>query len=312
MIARTLALLAASLLMLCAWNAAHAGRTVVVDRVKIAVNNKVLTAREVRSIKQLRIQELKSQYEGEALEHRLAELERTLQQQLIQDLLLESHAESLDIEISDRTIEQRVDAITRREPGIVEAYSDAQLKRFVLKELLRQRVLGREVESRIRVTDEEIVAACRKDVREDRELDVGHILVRGEEPQALRKIRALREKLEAGADFEALALAHSQDPSVQDNKGRLGFIRKGQFVEAFEEAAFSLDEGELSQPVKTRFGYHLIKVFAARTPERVNCDQLDAVARQSYRNQVRQRQRQKRLEQFFTRLRNEADIKVMN
>ena len=66
------------------------------------------------------------------------------------------------------------------------------------------------------------------------------------------------------ADFEQLAHKHSQDPSAQSNRGRLGFVSRGQFVNAFEEVAFTLKKGELSQPVRTQFGYHVIRLDDVR------------------------------------------------
>ncbi|NIR96630.1 MAG: peptidylprolyl isomerase, partial [Gammaproteobacteria bacterium] len=68
------------------------------------------------------------------------------------------------------------------------------------------------------------------------------------------------------------------------NSGRLGFISRGQFVKPFEDVAFSLPVGGLSAPVRTRFGLHLIKVFDQRHKERLDCENLDDVTRQSLRN----------------------------
>lgn len=79
------------------------------------------------------------------------------------------------------------------------------------------------------------------------------------EEEALAKARDLRAKLAAGADFAALAAAESDDAASAANGGDVGTFRRGQMVPSFEEAAFALKAGELSEPVRTRFGYHLIK-----------------------------------------------------
>ena len=81
-----------------------------------------------------------------------------------------------------------------------------------------------------------------------------HILVKSEAEAV-----ALVKKLAAGSKFEELARQYSTCPSGKSG-GDLGFFGKGQMVKEFEDAAFSLPLGSVSKPVKTEFGYHLIKV----------------------------------------------------
>jgi peptidyl-prolyl cis-trans isomerase C len=78
--------------------------------------------------------------------------------------------------------------------------------------------------------------------------------------EALAKAQEIRKKIEGGADFAALAREESDDTSSGSNGGDLGFFGHNQMVPPFEEAAFAMKAGELSQPVKTPFGYHVIKV----------------------------------------------------
>ena len=67
------------------------------------------------------------------------------------------------------------------------------------------------------------------------------------------------DKLNTGAKFENLAQKHSSCPSGKSG-GDLGFFGRGRMVKEFEEAAFKLQKGQVSEPVKTQFGYHIIKV----------------------------------------------------
>jgi len=99
------------------------------------------------------------------------------------------------------------------------------------------------------------------------EIRAAHILIsaRGTDDQsALDKIKEIHGKAVNGQDFLELAKEFSQDPSAKRNGGDLGFLGKGKTVEPFEKAAFSLDIGEISEPVKTRFGYHIIKLLEKR------------------------------------------------
>ena len=90
------------------------------------------------------------------------------------------------------------------------------------------------------------------------EINASHILIM--EGNAYEKALEARKEIMNGADFETVALKYSQDPSVQENKGELGYFTAFQMVYPFEDAAYNTPVGEVSMPVKTRFGYHLIKV----------------------------------------------------
>lgn len=91
-----------------------------------------------------------------------------------------------------------------------------------------------------------------------------HILLStsgGENEQAqLEKAQDLVTQLKAGADFASLAEENSQDPGSAKNGGSLGDVERGAMVSEFDAAMFALAEGELSEPIKTQFGYHIIQV----------------------------------------------------
>jgi peptidyl-prolyl cis-trans isomerase C len=80
------------------------------------------------------------------------------------------------------------------------------------------------------------------------------------ETEAAAKVQELRKKLQEGTDFATLALAESDDPQTASKGGDMGPVKKGQMVPALEEAIFSLKPGELSQPVRSLLGYHLVKL----------------------------------------------------
>jgi parvulin-like peptidyl-prolyl isomerase len=78
--------------------------------------------------------------------------------------------------------------------------------------------------------------------------------------QALALIKEIKQKLDAGGDFAALAQQYSEDAGSKAQGGELGWFGKGQMVAEFENAAFALQPGQVSDPVNTQYGYHLIKL----------------------------------------------------
>src|SRR5205085_1724175 len=74
----------------------------------------------------------------------------------------------------------------------------------------------------------------------------------------------IRKRVLAGEDFGTLAVQFSEDPSAKSNKGNLGFFTALQMVYAFENAAYNTKPGEVSMPIRTKFGYHLVKVESRR------------------------------------------------
>jgi parvulin-like peptidyl-prolyl isomerase len=109
-------------------------------------------------------------------------------------------------------------------------------------------------------------------------VNVDHVLISSQDwtwPQFKERLDAVLEELSAGADFIEVAKQYSDDPSAERNGGRRGFIKKGQTHPAFEEAAFALNEaGQLSEPVFTSFGAHIIRFNERRESARPTFPQV--------------------------------------
>ena len=120
----------------------------------------------------------------------------------------------------------------------------------------------------VKVTNELIREAYNRSLKE---INAAHILFLVDENaspadtlKAYNKALSVKKKIDAGEDFGSLAMEFSEDPSAKENKGSLGFFSVFRMVYPFESGAYNTPVGKVSPPVRTRFGYHLIKVNEVR------------------------------------------------
>ncbi|PRO64982.1 peptidylprolyl isomerase [Alkalicoccus urumqiensis] len=180
---------------------------------------------------------------------------------MIQDLAFEQEAERLGIEEED--IEEEINSVQAAlgSSSEEEFYQMMELQGIAGEEDLRRRVLQQlvltERAGSQETIDEETLQA---EYDAGEEVEARHILVSTEE-----EAEVILEELENGADFAALAEENSQDPGSAEEGGDLGSFGRGTMAPPFERAAFSLENDEISDPVESTFGYHIIQV-TGRTP----------------------------------------------
>ena len=198
---------------------------------------------------------------------------QTLQTQavayLVQRQEYASEAEKLGIQVKDTQIAKKVDQVRKQYfsdnqakfvQGLkAQGYTEATLREELRSQLLTEGIYDK-VTAAAKVTDADVKSYYAKNkanysVPESRA--VRHILVKTK-----AEADRIRAELVSGGDFAALAKANSLDPGSKDQGGKLT-VSKGQTVAPFDKAAFSLETNEVSEPVKTQFGYHIIQPLAA-------------------------------------------------
>jgi parvulin-like peptidyl-prolyl isomerase len=235
-------------------------------------------------------------------------------------------AEDLGLEVSDKEIDAaEQDLIKTRFDGKRSEYVKALKDQGFTPEEYREKALAVSALSKaifdavtkdVAVTDEEIVAYYTQNQSQygsPESRDVRHILIaekdgEGQVDFAASKTKAdqIYAQLQDGADFAALAKAESEDPGSKSQGGKLT-ISRGQTVPEFDKISFELDQGEVSKPVKTQYGYHVIEALsnvrkATTTPL--------AKVRASIRAQLLQQKRNEDMQQWVEDLRDEYQGKV--
>lgn len=181
---------------------------------------------------------------------------------LIDNKIVEIEAEKENIKLSDKEIEEEMQSYIELNGG-EEAFNNILEQSRITKEDIERDIINylkivKLLEPKIKITDEAMKTYFEENkefFNEEEQVEASHILAADE-----ATAKEVKEKLNAGEDFAKLAKKYSTDTSNAEDGGELGFIRKGDMAEEFENAAFAMNIGEISEPVKTEYGYHIIKI----------------------------------------------------
>lgn len=257
----------------------------LLDRIVAVVDNQVILWSEVNFRVLLDLQE--RGYRQQPGPEELARLRQQALKQMIDDDVLMLKAQKDSIQVDETQVEtilsQRLGEIKLSMPATEfnamldrAGLSERQLKSRYRKDI-RQNLLADQLRSQLAMR----LYVGRKDVEAYRQtyrdslpprLSLSKISIKVKpDPQMLAKARAkieeAQQKLRAGGDFAQLAKAYSEDPGTAANGGDLGCFKSGQLVPEFEDAARQLKPGEVSEPVLTPYGYHLIQLREKREDE---------------------------------------------
>jgi foldase protein PrsA len=242
-----------------------------------------------------------------------AQLRNAIVRSLVEQTEFEIAAEELDVEVSDADVEKRLTELKEQFfEGDEKKYeaelekqglTDEQVRSDVRTRLLSEKVFE-EVTKDVKVTDQEIKAYYDENKQQfetPASREVRHILVK-------QKARAddLYRQLQNGGNFAALAKQYSQDPASKAQGGKFT-AQQGATVPEFDKTAFELETGELSRPVKTQFGWHIIEATAAIKPKATQ--ELSEVESQ-ISDQLLEEQKNARINEWIEELRKRFEDEV--
>ena len=269
---------------------ASAGQVELIDKIAAVVGNEIILVSEIDF--QMQMYTMKAQMQNLSPE-RIDSLRGLILQQMVSDklMLIEARRDT-SIRISEdqvqEALEQRIDELRNRFTSTAEFEAQMKLEGLTLRELkskFREEVRNQLIKERFisRFLSEVSVTAA--EVREFYEkyqdslpsqpasVKLAHILLpleASESTQDSAYLKAIKIKklLDEGGDFVTLAQLYSQDPTAETG-GDLGYFERGTLFAEFEEKVFALNQGEISEPIKTRLGYHIVKV-EDKLPDRIH------------------------------------------
>lgn len=242
--------------------------------------------------------------------------------QMINTELLAQNAEKEGIKVTDKEIQSSYNDLktyVNSDEQIKKSAEDLGISDDFLKEQAKLSLLIQKSQEKFyseeKVSDSEMKKYYDEHIDEYKkdEVEASHILIKttddqnkplpeAEQKKAKEKAEKVLKEVKAGGDFAELAKKYSQDPGSAEQGGSLGTFGKGMMVKEFEDAAFGMEPGQVSNLVKTNFGYHIIKV-TDRIKETTSFDEAkegikEEILKNKYGEKIAELQKKAKIEKF--------------
>jgi peptidyl-prolyl cis-trans isomerase C len=289
-------------------------------KVAAQVNGKPISYQELNGEFRARTRRL---FETVEADPQWKHIRKQILEQIIDEELLAQEAKRQKVSVLPEAVDARFTKLQVRFPS-QEAFTEElnrrgltaeQLKENIRKGLMRHQVLDKEVMDKVSVSPQELEAyyQAHKDKYVQQEaVRARHILIRvdpnvspEDDQKAKDRMNAVLAKAKKGEDFAQLAKEYSEGPS-KARGGDLGYFGRGQMVKPFEDAAFSLKVGEISGPVRTKFGYHIIMVEDVQAYKQLTYKE----AKDQVKKNVMNEKMNTRYQEYVAQLRKKAKITV--
>ncbi len=228
-----------------------------------------------------------------------------------------AHQPELKKALIDRWVQIALLSLAAKDAGLdKDPQVKAQLEEAT-RQILAQAYLQKKILSQVKPIQEKDIEKYYQEhkerYREPEAVKARHILIevpqgasKEQEAKARQKAEEIRKRALQGEDFAKLAQKYSADPGSRNKGGDLGFFTHGQMVKEFEQAAFALKPGQISAPVRTAFGYHIIKVEAHRPAKQKSL----AEVKDQIKEEMLQEQQEALLNQALQELKKKYTTKV--
>jgi len=255
---------------------------------------------------------------------RAKQLLRQILDNLIDRELLLQEAKSSKASVAPQEIDAELQKLVERFPS-KEAFEQALssqnftlegVKKDIQDQLLRQQVVKKEILDKVNVRPDQFQPFYEKNKDkyiEEEQVHARHILIKvsqdtnaADEEKFKKKATDVLKRAKKGEDFAALAKQFSEDGS-RESGGDLGFFARGRMVGPFEEAAFALKPGQMSDLVRTQFGYHIIKVEERKPGRSLSY----AEAKEHVKEDLTREQTFARYQDYMAGLRSKASIEIL-
>ena len=288
----------------------------VVNRILVHVNSRIITQSQFDS----RIDQTIHESGAPPNAAKGDEMKKSVLEELVNEALLEDRARELDLVTSDAEIEDQIKRLKEQnnvttDEDFAKGLAQSGLTIDRLRDQLRrtvtlQRVVGREVNSKVDLSDDALRVIYEREKETWRVPEKAHlaeILVsNGDDPaRAARRAKEASDLVKGGAKFEAVVKDYS-DGATKARGGDLGTVSRGELTAEIDKAVFSLPVGTVSDPIGTKFGWHLVKVIE-KIP--VSYKPFGDVKAELLKRE-QDTQFQKKLAEYLDKLKREAFIKV--
>ena len=251
----------------------------------------------------------------------IEKMDQKILDQLIEMEILLQESQKQKIQITDTSVADHLAKFKARFPS-AEAYekalkklniSETDLKEKTMKGLAVQELIEKQVTSKIEISDADrrgFYDSNPNFFEQPEQIEARHILIKSDpkdekaqQEKALEKIKEAQQQVKAGEDFADLAKKYSEGPSGK-NGGDLGYFGRGQMVKPFEDAAFGLEPDQISDIVKTRFGYHLIMVTGKKAASTIPYEEV----KEKIGTHLKQQKTRESVKEHIEKLKKEAKI----